>query len=180
MNVRIIAATNRDIEQMVADGGFREDLFYRLNVLHIKMPSLRERREDLPGLVRFFIQRESERLELEQLYDIDPAAEDVLISLDWPGNLREMQNVIARALILADNNEITVADLPPQVTKGDAPKGQIDFDPSQGTLREQVRQYEIKAIQDAVAKCGGDRQAAAKSLGIGISTLYRKLEETGS
>ena len=183
VDVRLIAATNRDIEAQVEAGEFREDLYYRINVIHMQMPALRERREDLPDMVRFFIRQESARLGLERMPSIDPAAEDLLLNYDWPGNLREMQNMITRALIMSDGNEITLADLPPSITRSVLPQlsnaGSLT-DVQEGlSLRELVHRYEIKVIEDAIRQNEGDRQAAAKQLGIGLSTLYRKMGESG-
>jgi two-component system response regulator AtoC len=178
VDVRIISATNRDVEKMVAERAFREDLFYRLNVLRIQMPPLRERRDDLPELIRFFVSRGADRLGLDTQFTIDPIAEEVLVAHRWSGNLRELQNVIDRALVLAESDEITIADLPPQVTTGGSAPGQPDMSSIEGfNLREQVRNFEVRVIREAIAREGGDRQLAARHLGIGLSTLYRKLEE---
>lgn len=184
VDVRIIAATNRDVDQQVAEGVFREDLYFRLNVLHIQMPPLRERREDIPDLIRFFIKRETERLGIDDQIGIDPLAEEILVSYQWAGNLRELQNFIARALIMAEGNRITVADLPPKLTKSsDRPMASpadghgVTFLVGSGTLREQVRAFELQIISDAVKRAHGDRNEAAKQLGVGLSTIYRKLEE---
>ncbi len=185
VDVRIIAATNRDVEQQISEGAFREDLYYRLNVLHIQVPPLRERREDIPGLIQFFIGRETERLGIEERIGIDPLAEEILVGYEWTGNLREMQNFIARALIMAEGSKITVADLPPAVTKeGELVQasqgveaGESPISNKSGTLREQVRAFEIQIISDAVNRAKGDRGEAAKQLGIGLSTVYRKLDE---
>lgn len=190
VDVRIIAATNRNLEEMVKEGTFREDLYYRLNVLHIIVPPLRERREDLQGLIYFFIKRETVRLGLEGEIGIDPLAEDILVHHNWPGNLREMQNFIARSLIMAEGDRITVADLPPSLTKEstdmvtgevtDLNSGNIELSstPVTGNLRDLVRAYEMDVINGAIKQADGDRSAAAKKLGIGLSTLYRKLDET--
>ena len=178
VDVRIISATNRDVEKMVAERSFREDLFYRLNVLRIQMPPLRERRDDLPELIRFFIKRETERLGLENHFTLDPIAEEVLVNYRWSGNLRELQNVIDRALVLAESNEISIVDLPSHVTMSTGPAESGDKgDPSASSLREQVHDFEVQVIKEAISREGGDRQAAARKLGIGVSTLYRKLEE---
>ena len=179
VDVRIISATNRDVEKMVAERRFREDLFYRLNVLRIQMPALRERREDLPGLIEFFIKRETERLGLDNDFTLDPIAEEVLVNHRWSGNLRELQNVIDRALVLAESNEISIVDLPPQVTMTTGPAESGDAgDITASSLREQVQDFEAKVIKETISREGGDRQAAARKLGIGLSTLYRKLEES--
>ena len=178
VDVRILAATNRDVERMVAEGQFREDLYYRLNVLQIHLPALRQRHEDLPALLSYFVAVESGRLGLEQKYSLDPAAEEVLVRYTWPGNLRELQNVIARALVLADDGCIRLADLPDQVTRADAVvPGDMGRNVRIGNLRQQVREFEQGLIIEAIDQSDGDRQRAARRLGIGLSTLYRKLED---
>jgi len=180
VNVRILAATNRDMRQMVSQGRFREDLYYRLNVLQIHLPALRERPEDFPGLLSYFIALESSRLGLDEAYIVDPTAEEVLARHNWPGNIRELQNVIARALVLADDGRIQLSDLPDQVSRADT-LGPGDTDTGGateiGNLRQQVREFEQRLIVEAIEQSGGDRQRAARRLGIGLSTLYRKLED---
>jgi two-component system response regulator AtoC len=182
VDVRLVAATNQDVEQAVAQGRFREDLYYRLNVLHIHLPPLRARREDLLPLITFMLERESQRMGVQRQLALDPLAEEILLAYEWPGNVRELQNIIARALILADGDRIMVADLPPQVARARSgaagaaaawPPG-----PLEGSLREQVRLFELALIQRAIGENRGDRHAAARQLEIGLSTLYRKLEES--
>jgi len=178
VDVRIVAASNRDIPRMVRDGGFREDLYYRLNVVQITMPSLRNRHSDLPALIRFFLRKESERLALRQPLGIDPVAEEVLLQYHWPGNIRELQNVIARALVMADGDKVTVADLPRLLGPNEhGGEGQPAYATRSGSLRERVRLFEIEQIQLALSDASGDRREASMQLGIGLSTLYRKLEE---
>lgn len=179
VDVRILAATNRNVEQMVAEGRFREDLYYRLNVLQIHLPSLRERSEDLPGMLRYFIALESSRLGLDREYAVDPAAEEILVRYAWPGNLRELQNVIARALVLADDGTIQLTDLPEQVFRLEPSSASMPGSSGGevGNLRQKIRAYEVDLIRDAISQAGGDRQRAAKMLGIGLSTLYRKIED---
>jgi two-component system response regulator AtoC len=180
VDVRIIAATNRNVDEMVARGAFREDLYYRLNVFHVDLPPLRTRREDILPLMQFLLGREARRLGIDGEVGIEPEAAEVLMGHEWPGNIREMQNVVARALILADGRPIAVDDLPPQVLQAGGgtppvPRGESPL--PVGTLRERVRSYEIGLIRRAIEESRGDRQQAARRLGIGLSTLYRKLEE---
>jgi len=177
VDVRIITATNRDLAEMVAQGKFREDLYFRLSVFHIHVPPLRERRQDLAALTRFLLQRNTRRSSERQEITLDPGVEAMLMNYDWPGNVREMENVIDRAIILADGNHIMLADLPPQITKVEQaaqPGGGCAFS---GTLREQVRRFEAALIFRTIEETGGDRRAAAQKLNIGLSSLYRKLEE---
>ncbi|HEX9182991.1 MAG TPA: sigma-54 dependent transcriptional regulator [Burkholderiales bacterium] len=177
VDVRIIAATNRDPQAMVANGKFREDLFYRLSVFRIHVPALRERREDIAELVRFMLARIGRGSGTPRKLDIDPVAEELLVAYDWPGNVRELDNVINRATILADGDVIGPADLAPEVARTPlaTPEAGTRLAP-QGTLREQMRRMETEAILRALRECNGDRRAAAQQLGMGLSSLYRKLE----
>jgi DNA-binding NtrC family response regulator len=177
LDVRIITATNRDLAEMVAQGKFREDLYFRLSVFHIHVPPLRERRQDLSALVRFLLQRNTRRMGNRHEISLDPGVETMLANYDWPGNVREMENVIDRAIILADGNHIMIADLPPQITKADQSANHSDSFQCSGTLREQMRKYEAALIFRTIEETGGDRRAAAQKLNIGLSSLYRKLEE---
>jgi len=176
--VRIVAASNRDLPGMVSSGRFRMDLYYRLNVLQIVMPSLRERQSDLPALIRFFLSRESRRLGLKQPRGIDPMAEEILLGYSWPGNLREMQNVIARVLVMTEGEIVTVADLPRLEAPAEAAHSrQTRGIGGEGSLRERVARFEMENIREALQRAEGDRREAARQLGIGLSTLYRKIEE---
>ena len=179
VDVRIIAATNRDLGEMVAQGKFREDLFFRLSVFHIHMPPLRDRRQDIPALVEFMVRRSVRHNggNDEDTVLLGPGVEGLLINYDWPGNVREMENVIDRALILSDGGHITPDDLPPQISKTTQYAGSVDSPRFSGTLREQVRKYEAELILRTIEEENGDRRAAAQKLDIGLSSLYRKLEE---
>jgi len=178
VDVRIIAATNRDLGEMVAQGKFREDLYFRLSVFHINVPPLRERRDDLSALIRFLLQRNTRRMgSTTTQISLDPGVEEMLVNYDWPGNVRELENVIDRVLVMADSGRITLADLPPQITKITQPAVPEAGLQLSGTLREQVRKYEVAVILKTVQEAGGDRRAAAQQLDIGLSSLYRKLEE---
>lgn len=172
VDVRIIAATNRDLDAMVRSGKFREDLFFRLNMIHIPLPPLRERREDIRSLIQFYLTRgEGQGKQLS----IDPEAEAILMAYDWPGNAREVENVIGRAMILSDGEQIGTVDLPSQITRTALPAGANPA--GRETLCEKMKLYEYQLIQQTVKEMGGDRRAAAERLGIGLSTLYRKLDE---
>ncbi|TAN73709.1 MAG: sigma-54-dependent Fis family transcriptional regulator, partial [Gallionella sp.] len=178
VDVRIVAATNRDLREMVIQGKFREDLFFRLSVFHIHMPPLRERRQDISALIEFLLRRGMLRNggNSERKILLGSGVGELLVNYAWPGNVREMENVLDRALILSDGVRITLADLPPQITKA-AQQPRQDSIQSSGTLREQVRKYEADIILRAIEESGGDRRAAAQKLDIGLSSLYRKLEE---
>ena len=180
VDVRIVAATNRDLKAMVAEGRFREDLFFRLSMFHIEVPPLRERQSDIPGLIRYLLARD--RGAAGHGYELDPMAEEVLLAYAWPGNVRELENVINRASILADDHRITLADIPAEITRVNTAPAPANGTPvafaSEGYLRDQLRQYEASLSQRALESSGGDRRAAAQRLGIGLSSLYRKLEES--
>jgi two-component system response regulator AtoC len=177
VDVRIVAATNRDPQQMVAAGKLREDLFYRLSVFHVRVPPLRERREDIPELVRYMLQRVGRGSAVSRRLGIDPVAEELLVAYPWPGNVRELDNVINRAYILADGDVITPGDLSPEVARTPLVATEAGTPVAvKGTLRDQLRRMEAEAILQALQEAGGDRKVAAQKLGIGLSSLYRKLE----
>jgi DNA-binding NtrC family response regulator len=162
--VRLIAATHRDLEAMMQEGSFREDLFWRLNVVTINIPPLRERPEDIPLLARAFAL--SPRITGKGPKKINKEALDAIIAYSWPGNIRELQNVIERAIILAEADLITTQDLPTNLLDAIA-------SPSMGTLKE----LEREAIVRALRMHGGHRVRAAKTLGISERNLYRKIRE---
>jgi two-component system response regulator AtoC len=177
VDVRIVAATNRELPAMVQQGRFREDLFFRLSVFQIGMPPLRERRVDIPALVQHLLAQRVAPAGGEALA-IDPEAMDMLTAFNWPGNVRQLENVLHRATILADGGCIRAGDLPPEVSRTMPVSGGVM--PAEGgemPLRERVRRFEVSLILRAIEECGGDRRAAAAKLGIGLSSLYRKLEE---
>ncbi len=178
VDTRIITATNRDLTQMVADGRFREDLYFRLSVFQIRLPPLRERRGDIAELVRFVLHRMGKGSGANAL-SVDAETEEILVNCDWPGNVRQLENVLQRAAILADGGKITVADLPPEIVPTMMIENERAAMPPSGvgTLREQVRRFELALIQRAIEESNGDRRLAAARLGIGLSSLYRKLEE---
>lgn len=173
VDVRIVAATNRNLEEMVKEGRFREDLYFRLSVFHVTVPPLRERTGDINGLIDYLLEQLSRESGREMT--IDPEAEDILQRFSWPGNVRQLENVISRAFILADGNTIRAADLPSDVTRVRSEvvgSVQVSSD-----LREQVRYFEASVVAKAVKEFGGDRRKAAERLGIGLSSLYRKIDE---
>ena len=175
INVRIVAATNKDLKDMVEEGSFREDLYFRLNVFHIPLPPLEQRKEDLPELIKHFIRKECQKIGISDSIVIQPEALQSLLAYNWPGNIRELQNIIARSIILSENGAIEVADLPPYIG---LPQFSIpsNVDTSDSSLKQQLKNYELAIIKSAIEDAGGDRKLAAKRLGIGISSLYRKLD----
>jgi DNA-binding NtrC family response regulator len=170
VDVRVIAATNRPLEAMLRDGGFREDLYYRLNVFSITIPPLRERPEDIPLLVEHFVR--SSGVTSKRAARVSDDAMEVLRRYPWPGNVRELENVIERALILCDSGVIDPSDLPMGVRI--APASTPEVAPgARPTLAEAERRY----IKQVLHECSGHRRAAAKILGISERNLYRKLKE---
>jgi len=172
VDVRTLAATNRNLEEMVRNGQFREDLYYRINVVSVLVPPLRERKEDIPCLVEQFISRGT--LPGKKHLRLDKAALEILHQYSWPGNIRELQNVIERALILADGNEIRSQDLPGNMKPDHgAPLFQINNDLP--TMTDLERLY----IQNLLKRFTGHRGRVASTLGISERSLYRKLREYG-
>lgn len=167
---RIIAATNQDLEAGIKSGAFRKDLFFRLNVVSIKMPSLRDRKEDIPELIRHFLASLGNEKSVALITD---EALGRLMSYDWPGNVRELENCIQRAVSLGSGTFIQMQDLPSAMLYNLAHKSCSRQD--QGTLQA----LEQQAIRQALSATGGDRVRAAKLLGIGKTTIYRKLKEYG-
>jgi DNA-binding NtrC family response regulator len=172
VDVRVIAATNRDLEAMVARGDFREDLYYRLNVVSVEIPPLRERREDIPALVRLFIARfAGERA--EPVTDVSREAMDVLVKYEYPGNVRELENLVHRAVVLARDRTLTTADLPIRVARVKADGRGNEA----ATFVERVSEYERALIVDALDRAGGVQTRAARSLGMSERHLRYKLRK---
>jgi DNA-binding NtrC family response regulator len=172
IDVRVIAATNRDLAAMIADGSFREDLFYRLNVIQIALPPLRERREDIPALAEHFVSRSASRLGRE--VRLSPEALERLLRYPWPGNVRELENAIERAVILARAEAVRPEDLPPHVAAG-LHLGPSPTLPRQVSLADAERAHILQTLE----RFGRNHSAAAEALGIGRTTLWRKLKEYG-
>jgi two-component system response regulator PilR (NtrC family) len=173
IDVRIIAASNQDLGAMVAGGTFREDLYYRLNVVEIHLPPLRERREDIPVLTEHFVRRHNR--ELKRAYrGVDNASLKLLMSHPWKGNVRELDNVIEHAMILGDGEWITMADLPRPFRQGDGAPPAVGDD-----LRDALRVYERIHIETVLRRSAGDKRQAADRLGLSLSSLYRKMNELG-
>jgi len=171
VNVRILAASNRDLKAEVEAGRFRDDLFYRLNVFEINIPPLRKRLDDLPGLVEHLIHRHN--LEMKTDYKgVDSATMRILMSFPWKGNIRELDNVLERAMILGNGEWITPTDLPGRRS----PEEEFGTDED---LAKAVELYEKSHIERTLNKAGGDKMRAADLLGLSLSTLYRKIEKLG-
>ena len=173
VDLRVIAATNCELIKAVAEGRFREDLYYRLNVVGIEIPPLRERRDDLPLLIDHFVRLHNRELK-RSFKGVDGATMKILMASPWKGNVRELDNVIEHAMILGEGPWITPADLP-RGLKGTAQPGAAPSD----DLREALRSYERAHIETVLAKVDHDKKVAAERLGVSLSSLYRKIEELG-
>lgn len=174
VNVRIIAATNRNLESAVKEGLFREDLYYRLKVLDLYLPPLRERREDISELVRHFVEELGSTTGKSRV-DISKETMNVLERYHWPGNARELRNVIERCLVLSDTATITVDDLPAEIKMGAVPSSSMPLPLESSCLKSQVSETERRHIEQVIKECNGNKRAAAQRLGISRSTLYEKL-----
>lgn len=172
VDVRIIAATNKDLQTEVEKGTFRADLYYRLNVMTISLPALRQRKDDIPLLAMHFIERISAKLDKEIKY-IDPEVIMALTLYDWPGNIRELQNNLERMVNLAKDSRMEANLLPGMIQV----KSKTEIDPDNRTLRDYGKSVEQSIIQFYINKNGGNATRAAKEMGISRSTLYRKLEK---
>lgn len=194
VDVRVIAATNQDLEERVRDQRFREDLYHRLNVIAIRLPALRERREDVPALAKTFLTRAAGELEVESK-QLDEAALAMLVACDWPGNVRQLENLCRRLTVMAPGRIITTTDLPTEVRgQGAAVAGTVANDWQQllvqavttrlergqhDILAEVGPQFERTLLRTALSFTGGRKQEAARWLGWGRNTLTRKLKELG-
>jgi two-component system response regulator HydG len=168
VNVRIIAATNRDLLDEVRKGNFREDLYYRLSVIPIQMPPLRARTNDIPLLARVFLSRFSQA-QGKVARDFSTEAMRRLLEYAWPGNVRELENTVEHAVVLCKGDEIEVADLPAAVQAAESSPGAVP----RSTLTENEKQH----LRDILIECGWNKKLAAKRLGISRSTLYEKLRK---
>jgi DNA-binding NtrC family response regulator len=171
VDVRLIAATNSDLEQGVENGKFRADLFYRLNVIPVHIPPLRERKDDIPLLVEHFLNTYCEAGG-KPMKTVTPGAFDILLRYDWPGNVRELENALERAVILQESNTITAEDLPEKMRYAPGGKRGSIVAASNLTLEELEREYLLKILDET----GWHKKRAAEILGINASTLYRKLQ----
>jgi two-component system, NtrC family, nitrogen regulation response regulator GlnG len=192
-DVRIIAATHQNLEQLVREGRFREDLFHRLNVIRVHIPSLRERREDIPQLMQYFLGRAARELNVEPK-TLRPETLDFLCQLDWPGNVRQLENLCRWLTVMASGQEVHLDDLPPELRHDEAEVAQEGERWEQvlrrwaeqrlgrgdeSILDEATPRFERIMIEAALARTGGRRQDAARLLGWGRNTLTRKIKELG-
>ncbi|MCP4547653.1 MAG: PAS domain S-box protein [bacterium] len=172
MNVRILAATNRDLAAEVKSGGFREDLFYRINVIRVDLPPLRKRKEDIPLLADHFIRRFN-RLQGREVVGLSSATLSLLMAHYWPGNVRELENVIERAFVMCGGKRIEEKHLPPELSGGES------GDTEDSSIDLVKRVAEAASIRRALERNGFNRLAAARELGIHKTTLYRKIKTLG-
>jgi two-component system response regulator HydG len=176
VDVRIIAATNRDLEEEIQRGAFRSDLYYRLNVIQLHLPTLREREEDVPLLARYFLERHGEGLEGNATAPrLAEETLDILVRYDWPGNVRELENALERAAVLSPGDVIAPGALPDRVREAPRPRLAAEEAPPNPTMEVVERAY----IQWVLQAEGGNKTRAAEVLGIDPSTLYRKLNRYG-
>lgn len=172
VDIRLITATNQDLEEKIANKTFREDLYYRLNVIEIKIPPLRERKEDIPLLVNHFIKVYAEENK-KTVKGVDGNAMRWLMQYSWPGNVRELRNVIERAVVLSQGEFITERELPERIKKRSSEHAEVS------TLKASIENYEKNLIQGIYISRGKNKEETAKVLGIDLATLYRKLKKYG-
>jgi two-component system response regulator HydG len=171
VDIRVIAATNRDLTQAVKSGAFREDLFFRLNVIPIALPPLRERRADIPRLAEFFLEHHRRKLKRPGL-SLSASALDALQRYHWPGNIRELENLLERAVVLSAGDELQPEELalpapePAEAERAGSAPYQARLDAAEKAMLEQ-----------ALREHAGNRRAAARAMGIALSTLYAKLKK---
>ena len=178
VDVRVVAATARDLEADVAEHRFREDLYYRLNVVAIRLPPLVERPEDIPPLITNLLERHCTRLG-RAVPEIEAGALRALLDYAWPGNVRELSNALERALVVTRGDAITVADLPPSVLHRDARRAIGTEDRDVPTLKQREGDVRAAAIREALLATGGNRREAAARLGISVRSLFYRLKEHG-
>ncbi|OHB49742.1 MAG: sigma-54-dependent Fis family transcriptional regulator [Planctomycetes bacterium GWF2_39_10] len=174
VDVRLIAATNQDLEKLIKEGKFREDLYFRLNVVSIKLPPLRERKEDIPLLIDVFL-REFLQTHNKTISYISPEARKILCNYPWPGNVRELKNCIESMVVVGTKNTLDIEDIPEHILQ------RSDKTPASPSLLGGItmEEAERELIKNTLATVGGNREEAAKMLGIGERTLYRKLDRYG-
>ena len=181
VDVRVVAATNRDLRAEVAAGRFRQDLYYRLRVVPVQVPPLRERPEDVPALADFLLKRLRTELDRPEL-EFGASAREAMLAYDWPGNVRELANAVERSVITAQGDAIEAEDLvldevlPPPPSDDDGPTlppGTAVFPPGNRNLAE----IEIEVVRAALEESGGQKSRAAEMLGINRTTLYNKIKE---
>jgi len=169
VNTRVLSATNRNLLKEIENGNFREDLYYRLNIIEITLPSLKERREDIPSLVDHFIHKYNIELNRNVL-GVDNETMKILMNYEWKGEVRELENIVERAVLLCETEYITISELPPHTCT----ELTLNYPDD---LKESVRNFERQHIMSILRREGNDKNKCAKALNIGLSSLYRKIDE---
>jgi two-component system response regulator HydG len=172
VDVRLISATNKKLDELVEEKQFREDLFFRINGMTIHLPPLRERREDIPLLLHYFVKQAAEKYHKE-IDGIIPEAQQILMSYGWPGNVRQLRNVVERMVVLSPSPNIGIETLPPEIR----PAGGESLGGMNNLVGISIEQAEKELIRNTLKLVNGNREQAAKILGIGERTLYRKIKE---
>jgi DNA-binding NtrC family response regulator len=175
LRARVLFATNRNLKQMVGEGTFREDLYYRVNVVGIHAPALRDRREDIPQLARHFLTMYAQSYG-KNVTGIGPEALTLLCDYAWPGNIRELENVIQSAIVLADDTTILPSNLPAEFLQSDS---KALTDARWSSFEDQLRDYKVKLALEAIKECNGNKTLAAQSLDISRTYLHRLIREPG-
>lgn len=178
VDVRVVAATSKSLDEALEGRSFREDLFYRLNVVSISLPPLRDRKEDIPELVGYFLSKFCKR-EAKPQKDLDPEALKTLIQYDWPGNIRQLENVIERMVVLHEEKVLRPEHIPERVRRGEAEELTMGPPSLKGALEETTAKMEKEMIVNALTQTKGNRTKAAQLLGISRRTLQKKLKEYG-
>jgi DNA-binding NtrC family response regulator len=182
LDVRVLAATNRDLQVEMGAGRFREDLWFRLNVFHLHLPPLRDRPEVVPGLCRFFLRR-YDQMHGRKVSGFEREAEEAILSYPWPGNIRELENAIEHAVIMAETERIRLSDLPESVLRNPRPMLRLppgrEIQPDPKASLRSLADVEREHILAVLAAVSGNQTEASHVLGIGRSTLWRKLREYG-
>jgi DNA-binding NtrC family response regulator len=170
-DVRIVAATNKNLEEQISKGLFREDLYYRLNVIEVKIPPLRERKEDISVLAKHFVERYSKENN-KKVVGISDEAMEILYGYSWPGNIRELRNVIERAVVLAPGDKIGPSELPERLRTPQGAKTSL-------SLKDKMEYYESKIIKETLEAHSWSKEDAARALDVDLATLYRKIKKLG-
>ena len=181
IDIRLVAATNKDLKEEIKQNRFRQDLFFRLNVIHIRMPALREIRSDIPLLATHFLRKYSKEMGRD-IQSISPDAMKTLMAYHWPGNVRELENEIKRGVVLASGHNIEVQDLSDPILEERLATPENDSPKKSGekqTLKDRVTTLEIQMIRDAMSQTDSDRRRAAKVLGLSHQGLLNKLKRYG-
>jgi transcriptional regulator with GAF, ATPase, and Fis domain len=175
-DVRIIAATNENLEEAVAEGRFREDLYYRINVIPIPLPPLRQRKEDIPLLARHFVQKHGHR----RVRDISEEAIQTLMSYDWPGNVRELENIIERSIILERESQLVTIDLPNKMRRKSGANGLLDFNedlPLEQVREQAIDQVEKEYLKRVLARYHGSIKRVAEHTGLTTRSIHGKMKK---